>query len=104
MHIVRSAAYVDGPAASEREKLEGVLTMATTNTDIAKDMAKMISLNVNFLCSMVSRGAASHYNIYRFEHNPRKEATYGAIHNQIMVLRNMLLELDRLVKSIHNTY
>ncbi len=78
--------------------------MATTNTDIAKDMAKMISLNVNFLCSMVSRGAESHYNIINYRKNPQKEATQGAIHHQIVTLRNMLLELDKLVLAIHKTW
>ena len=78
--------------------------MATTNTDVAQDIAKMISLNVKFLCSMVSRGAESHYNISNYRKNPQKEATQGAIHHQIVTLRNMLLELDKLVLAIHNTW
>ena len=78
--------------------------MGKTNTDIAKDMAKMISLNVNYLYGMVSRGAESHYNIINDKKNPKKEATQGAIHHQIVALRNMLLELDKLVLAIHRTW
>jgi len=78
--------------------------MAKDDTYIAKDMVKMIAMNVNYLCSMINRGAISHYNIEHYKEHPRKEATQGAIHHQIVTLRNMLLELDRAVQAIHNTY
>ena len=70
----------------------------------AQKIGEMIALNVDYLQEILGRGAESHYNIYRYKYNPHKDATYNSIHNQIVILRNMLLTLDKEVLRIHNTY
>ena len=70
----------------------------------AQQIGEMIALNVDYLQEILGRGAESHYSVYNYRANPHKEATKCAIHNQIVTLRNMLLELDKAVSNIHSTY
>ena len=78
--------------------------MGKISANTVKDTAKMIDLNMRYLQNMLERGAESNYNVYHYKGNPHKEATYTSIHHQIVTLRNMLLELDKEVLSVHNTY
>lgn len=58
----------------------------------AEKLAIAVLLNAEYLKESVDKGAEFGYSAYR---TGDKRLTKGAIHNQIVSLRQILLELDR---------